>query len=265
MKKTSLLISFLVIAAVCNSQGLIDGFFKGQNHGTVAVSASYQSSTQYWAGDSLINFNRNQPNAGLFGTYGIIDGLDVVASIPFVNLAPQDASLFAKWRAFQRTSERGGKFTLGIAAGMSVPMSNYNTESSTAIGQRATIVEPRVFLQYHFPNRFFIQAQAGYTYAFDPVPSGIPASIKLGYTHDKWYADVWFDLRDSETGKDYTGTGDRKPNSFRELEVDYQRIGATFYKPFSDKFGLSLGLDHTLSGRNMFKSTGVNLGFIRNF
>ncbi len=247
------------------SQGLIDGFFKGKNHGTIAISASYQMSSQYWAGEREINLERNQPNAGVFATYGIIDGLDVVASIPFVNLAPQDASLFLKWRALNKGFESGSKLTLGLALGGSIPMTDYNTESSAAIGQQATVVEPRIFVQYHLANKLFIQAQTGYSFAAEPVPSGLPASVKIGYTHDKWYADIWFDFRDSETGKDYLGECNREPNSFRELEVDYQRIGASFYKPFSDQYGISVGGSYTLSGRNTFKATAINLGFIRNF
>lgn len=246
------------------SQGLIDGFFKGKGNGAVAVSASFETASKYWAGENQIDFERNMPNAGIFGTYGLLDGLDIVASIPFVNLSPQDASLFLKLRALRANIGSNSNLVLGIAGGMSAPMSNYNTESSTAIGQRATVFEGRAFAQFHLNNTFFIQAQSGYAYALDPVPSFVPLSVKLGITRNNWYADVWFDLRDGETGKDYQGVGDRAPESFRELEVDYQRVGATFYKPFSEKFGMSLGGGYTLSGRNVFQSAFINLGAIWN-
>lgn len=260
-----LIVISLTIGSQVYSQGLIDGFFKGKGNGVIALSASYQTASNYWAGTREIKLARNQPNAGIFVNYGIFEGLDVVANVPFVNLAPQDASLFLKWRIIYLEAEKGGRFTLGLAGGMSTPMMDYNTESSTAIGQQATSFEPRVVAQYHFANRFFIQAQAGYTYSLDPVPSGVPASAKIGYTADEWYAELWFDYRDSETGADYTGVGERRANSFRELEVDYQRIGGSFYKPMNDKYGVSLGLDYTLGGRNTFRQTGINLGFIRNF
>ena len=99
-----------------------------------------------------------------------------------LNLSPQDASLSVKGRILNLGMGESIKFTFGAAAGLSAPISNYNTESSNAIGQRATVVDGRLFFQFHINNGFFIQAQGGYGLAGEPVPSFVPVSIKMGYT-----------------------------------------------------------------------------------
>ena len=258
------IIALSLITINAYSQGLIDGFFQGKSEGVVALSASYENASKYWAGEKEIDFERNMPHAGLFASYGILNGLDAVASVPFVNLNPQDASLFLKGRLLPlKARKQKHRFTLRVAARFSTPITNYYTESSNAIGQRASVLEGRMFMQYHFRNKVFIQVQGGYGAVAEPVPSYIPASIKLGYTADTWYADLWFDYRDAEDGKDYLGVLGRRPNNFRELEVDYQRVGGSFYKPLSDVLGISLGASYTLSGRNTFQSAIVSVSVVR--
>lgn len=241
---------------------MIDGFFQGAQQGAVALSASYENASEYWAGEESIDFGRNMIHAGLFGVYGLIDGLDVVGSVPFVNLKPQDASLYFKARLLDISIGKT-RITLGSALGFSAPMTNYNTESSNAIGQQARAFDGRVFAQAHFNSKLFLQLQYGNAQVLEPVPSFQVFSTKIGYTAAKWYADIWFEMRDAETGKDYRGVGERKADNFRQLEVDYQRFGASFYTAFDELYGVSLALSHSFDGRNSFNSTITSLSLVR--
>lgn len=257
--------TFLALCAapfLVGAQGLLDGFFKGKGNTTLAFSGAYEKAETYWIGQgNELPIARKMPVVGLFATHGLREGFDIVMSAPFVDLKPQDASLFLKARVFKR-EDSTGNFMIALAGGMSTPMSKYETESAFSIGQRATILEPRLIIQYQFAFGFFIQAQTGYTYAFSPTPSGIPASVKMGLAGSKWYGDIWFDFRHAIGGKDYRGEGALRPNSFRELGVSYQRVGGSVYRSFSPKFGLSLGVSQVLSGRNTFKSTVVYAAWV---
>jgi len=182
----------LCVSILSFSQGNVDGFFKSKGELDLAFSGSFSSSTKYFAKQGPINIGRSQAIIGVYGVYGITNKWTAIVSLPLVNFRPQDASVFMKYKLLHQISKKGD-FTLAPAVGISFPMSNYATQNSQAIGQRATIIQPKLVLQYKHPKNWFIQTQGGYNYTLDPVPSAVVSSVKIGYIYQKWYFDVWFD------------------------------------------------------------------------
>ena len=60
---------------------------------------------------------------------------------------------------------------------------------------------------------------------------------------------------------DFGGTLPNAP-SFRELKVEYTRIGGTIYKPFGKRIGAYLGGYYNLTGRNVSQGLGINGGLV---
>lgn len=248
---------FMLFSSSTFSQGNVDGFFKAKGESNLAFSGSYSGSTKYFRTNGTIDYNRSQLILGAFGIYGITDKFNAILSLPLINFKPQDASIFTKYRLIHHTSKKSD-FTLAPALGISFPMSNYQTQSGQAIGQKATIIQPKLVMQFkHFKN-WFIQAQGGYSHALNPVPSSVGASVKIGYIYKKWYFDTWFDYQFGIGGTDY---GIDSPD-FRTLGVSYNRIGGVVYRNIGEKSGLFLNSSYILSGRNIGNAITISTGYV---
>lgn len=239
------------------SQGNVDGFFKAKGELDLAFSGSYSGSTKYFRTNGTIDYDRSQLILGAYGIYGITDKWNVILSLPLINFKPQDGSIFTKYRLIHHASKKSD-FTLAPALGISFPMSNYQTQSGQAIGQQATIIQPKLVMQFkHFKN-WFIQAQGGYNYALNPVPSSVGSSVKIGYIYKKWYFDTWFDYQFGIGGADY-GIG--SPD-FRTLGVSHNRVGGVIYKNIGEKSGLFLNGSYIFSGRNIGNAITISTGYV---
>ena len=244
------------------SQGLVDGFFKGKGNVDVALSATYQGSTTFFAGTNPISLSRNILSVSAFAEYGITEKWDIIGNVPVINFQFQDAGLYTKYelvktRLFKRS------FSVIPAVGISFPLSSYNTEASQSIGQRATIIGSRLVLQQELPKGMFIQVQSGYNYALDPVASSIPFSVKWGVSFGKNYTDLWFDHQTGIGDKDYLGAAPY--TSFREFVVSHNRVGGVFYRQIKRKTGIFLNYSYTLNGRNTAQAVGVGAGVVLKF
>ncbi len=96
------------------------------------------------------------------------------------------------------------------------------------IGQRATILDTRILAHYQWHTQWFVTAQTGFSYKLEEVPNSIPVAIKIGKAANRWYYDVYYEHQYTFGGIDYRGTP--RPQNFRELGVDYHKIGATLYR-----------------------------------
>ena len=255
--KAAIVLFCISVSLFSFSQGNVDGFFKSKGEFDLAFSGSISNSTKYFRTLGPIEYKRFQAIVGAFGTYGITQKWNVIVSLPLVNFKPQDASVFTKYKLISHNSKKG-LVTIAPALGISFPMSNYPTQSGQAIGQRATIIQPKIVLQYKHIKNWFIQTQGGYNYTIDPVPSAIVASAKAGYIYKEWYFDAWFDYQYGIGGKDY-GIG---APDFRELGVSYSKIGAVVYKNVGKKSGVFLNGSYILSGRNIGQTYAVSAGYV---
>mgnify|MGYP000515942105 CR=1 FL=1 len=255
--KVFFLTALLAFSLNSTAQGVVDGFFKGKGVLDLAAGLAFENASEYYALNK-IEYGRSLFIVNTFGEYGITDKWDAIASVPLINGKLQDASLFTK---YELVKFKG--LSIIPAVGISFPLSNYNTETSQAIGQRATNLQGKMVLQYKANSPWFIQAQATYQNTLDPVPHAYGWSTKIGYGKGKWYADLWYDQQIS-TG-DATFLGSIPYNTFRELGVDYQRIGGVVYYQFKPKFGISLAASRVVNGRNIGEASIVGVSGVWKF
>ena len=246
---------------LAESQGNIDGFFKPKGDLDVALSGAYSSSSEYFAGTSPIAYKRNQSIIGIYGVYGLSDKWNCVVSLPFINAKFQDLALFVKYKLLYKEGEKGN-LTLAPAFGLTFPVSNYNTESGQAIGQKAFTLQPKLVAQFKSVQNLFLQVQTGYNYTINPVPSSYSVSAKVGFIYKKWYFDIWYDYQMGIGGKNY---GSANLDSFRELGVSYERIGGVIYISLNSKMGAFIGANTILSGRNIGDANSFSAGVVLKF
>lgn len=243
-------------------QGKVDGFYKGKGTIEVGIGGGLQFDKVYFAGTTKINLTRNIRTAALFIGTGITDKFDLYLNIPVVSIGDvksvQDGSVFLKYQLAQ-TKLKGGDLTFHLASGFLGNLTNYSTSGVNAIGQQAKIIDIRPVIHYQIYG-WFATLQYAYNYKFDPVPSAYSGSIKVGYAAAKYYVDLWYENQYTPGGFDYLGTP--APPSFRELGVNYDRIGGTIYVPIGKRFGIYSNVGYTLSGRNIGQGLYAGAGCV---
>jgi len=267
--KILLIILIILFPYLSFGQGRVDGFFKGKGNLDIAIGATYETAPKYYAGTNLIEsgLGRDVFSTSAFVAYGITNKLDINLSIPYVNVngsvgGVQDPAVFIKYKLLQLTNVHPDIVVdLIMAGGFSSNITDYQTGGLNALGQQAKVIDIRPVLQImNVTHGVFLTLQGGYNYKFDPVPSAAVFAVKLGIAKAKWYADIWYDMQNGIGGFDYLGTP--APPSFRQLGVSFQKVGGTFYKPINNKMGAFAGLSYVLTGRNMSKGFGANLGVV---
>ena len=265
--KNQLVILFILISfSSAFSQGKIDGFYRGEGKATAVLGLGFEDSKDYFAGTEKTGLSRSLYYANIYGAYGITDDFDVSLSLPYLssnkNSGLQDILLFLKYRVY-KTEIGNGKLQFSLAGGFSTPVGNYTTGGLNDIGQRATIIEGRAVVHYHWNTGWFATAQSGYSYKLEPTPNSVPLSVKVGITSAKWYYDFYYDFQHSFGGIDYLGT--TAPQDFQEFGADFHKIGGTLYRSFNIKWGTYLSLSYVPAGRNVFQGPGYGLGLVYNF
>jgi hypothetical protein len=260
MKHFLLLSGFLMIAVGASAQGAIDGFLKSQGELDMALGYSRDKASTYLLATGPLASNRDAKSISLFANYGLHKYLNVIVNAPLVNWTPQDGSLYLK----SGLSKQLGSWKLtGIAAlGYTFPLSDYQTESGSAIGQQTEAVNIRGLIQVEPIPGWFGQFRMGYDAAKEPVISSSIWSVKAGFFKGKWYGDLWYEEREAEGGKNYRGTGADKPSSFRELGVDLQRAGGVIYYQWKPQWGGFVSGAYVLDGRNTYQNRTVGVGVV---
>ncbi len=256
------LISWLILMVTStHSQGVIDGFLDAPKSKAIALSGSYETADTYYLWDRDLELGVTYFTASVYFKHQLTKRIGYAISIPLVNGTPQDGTAFFKAGDQFRIS-KNIKFT-GIAAiGGTHPLTNYNTETSAAVGQQTRSLGYRSIAQITFKNSLFISGRYGYNLVAEPTPDNSVASIKLGFYKNKWYLDVWFDKIQANGGKDYRGIGENKAESFRELGFNSEKIGGVIYHQAKEKLGLFLGGAQTISGKNAFKTWRISAGML---
>ena len=194
----------------------------------------------------------------VFAEYGITDKWDVIVNAPFINGHFQDGGVATKYELL-RAKVGGRDLSIIPALQVSFPMTNYETENLEAIGQRATLISPKIVVQHNLPKGLFVQAQTGYNYALDPVASSVGASVKLGGSFGKFYTDVWYDFQHGFGDKDFLKP---PPVSFREYTVSLHRFGGVVYYGINNTFGVFVNGSYIFKGRNSYRIYGFGTGLV---
>ena len=152
--------------------------------------------------------------------------------------------------------------TLAGAIGFGAPLRDYETEGGSAVGQQSYVVQQRLTAQAVLFPGFFVNARAGFNNPIETVPPGYLYSVKIGYYKWKFYADAWFDSQTAIGGKDYRGEGDLRPSTFRELGVDYNKVGGVLFFQAIKNLGAFVSYAKILNGRNIPTSSITSFGVV---
>ena len=255
-------IAILSIGTI-NAQGRVDGFYKGKGNLDLVLGGGAEINSKFYAGNELVNLSRTITNSNVFLAYGILEKLDVNISAPYVmvdgNGGLQDGAIYLKYAVFEKELSKG-KLSFTLAAGYSTPLSDYETEGITAIGQQASVIDARPLIHYFANNGWFGTAQFGMQTKSDPTPNAMGAALKIGKASDKYYYDFWYEFQESDGGFDYLGIP--AAPSFKALGADFHRVGLTYYRPIKEKLGFFIGGAYTLAGRNVGQGFGINTGIV---
>lgn len=263
MRCLFVLILLSLVGFTSQAQIVLDGFYKGKGNFDVGVGATYEIAKEFYAGTNKVGLARDILSVSGFLSYGITDRLDAFVSVPYIKINSvqnfQDGSLHLKYKLLHKEF---GNLDISFSPGIGIfqPLSNYQTEGLNGLGQQAKAFAYRGIIHVTYMEGVFLTLQSGYTQKSEPTPSSMPIFAKIGFAHGKFYVDAWYEYQKSFGGLDYRGTP--SPSTFKELGVDYNRIGLTFYKPFGSRFGSYASFIKVLNGRNTGAATGFSLGVV---
>ena len=264
--KHLIVICLIIVASQGYSQGQIDGFYRGQHNFTSVLGFGYEDNKDYRIGREPSELKRTTRYINIFTAYGITDHLDIQVSIPYIENDRysqfQDLTLFAKYRFIDKPTTNG-KLQFSFGLGFSTPLSDYAIGGLFDIGQQATVIDSRALLHFQWNSSWFITAQSGFSFKFVEVPNSLPVVLKIGHAGDKWYYDLFYDSQYAFGGIDYRGTP--SPQNFRELGVDYHKLGATLYRNIYQNFGAYISYANIVDGRNTFLGPSYGVGLVYDF
>ena len=278
MRANSILLtvaSLCVAASSLVAQGPVDGYMKERTELDVALGLSATGASNFLGGKGeLVREGFRGQLIGAFAAYGITDEFNVVASVPYVitetTSGLQDGAVFAKYRLLSKplgkAESRAGTLDIIAAAGVQVPLSDYEVVANGAIGQRAKLVQPRLVTQWNGKG-YFVSAIAGYNYRFDGLDvealaalqadapgyrpeqpaDQVTALLRAGIPGRRFYVDAWLEIQRTLGGGDFTAGRVEFPQAY---DVDYQQAGGTLYYSESAHWGFAGSAARVLGGRN---------------
>lgn len=241
-------------------QGPMSGFMNAGGHTDVAVSYATESYRNYRLGTAL----QRRPNTilsySLFLEHSVSDRFSLVASVPYLQLAPnnrglQDGIFGFKFRNRYRQAD---SYQLnGITSlALSLPLSNYSTGMEDAIGQRALIFQGRMIRQWLFSNGFFVGYKTGIDFMLAPQAQlAVPLLLRTGFGSEQFFTEFWLEWYHTFNTVDLqqavAGTGS-----------SWQRLGWSIYKPVLPNVGVVGGVAVFLGGRNIGLGKRFHFGIV---
>jgi hypothetical protein len=287
MKNSIFIALALIMSTAATAQSPVSGFMEGQGNSSTAVSVSSENYSQVFLVPNKVDgvpvFQEiTVQSLSVYNSYGVTDRLDLSIGIPFIategkgnetvlkelgfdnkRSGVQDISFYGKYKAHS-TSFGSTMAHFMLSAGIKAPIGNYKVDeglqSIIAIGNRATAVTGIATAQFQFNGGFFLTTQAGYSVRSKRVPNAAIGEIKFGYAAKRIYADAYFAGQTSTSGTNILAAG--FDGFFPATDVSYNRVGGSVYVPFGGGFGVSLGANKIINGRNIGAATGLNAGLV---
>lgn len=284
------------VATSASSQGLVSGFMTGKGHGAVVVSGTSERYSSEYLGAELTEgvpvYEKVRVNSlNLYATYGLTARLDAVVSLPYIQSKGlgdealvsslnaqfpdqgyanarqglQDLTALLKLKLYSREIGSSILDLLG-AVSYSTPVSDYQSNQGVgyiiAIGNRATKYTAVGVAHLKTSTGLFATGQVGYSLRSGDTPNAVIGEAKMGYAGPKTYVEGSASFQSSTGGTDI---GARDFGTFTATRVSYLRLGISAYRPIAQGFGLTLGADTYVAGRNVGKATGYSAGVTYNF
>jgi hypothetical protein len=252
-----------------------DGFLRGAGRLDLALSYGWEEFDEFWAGSDKVEDPAvgevTRESLNLWLAYGLADELDVVATATWADAendgtthfhderAPQDGTLGLKWRLFE-TRAGPGALSLLAAPAVKIPLSHYEANSVTALGDGQIDYRGRAIAHYQFDFGAYLAVESGFDYRTERPANEIPLHLSAGITlFDRFTLTPFWSLVDSEHGYDL-GQG-----PFPGVEEDSERWGIRLFARIDQHSGITLGWKETIDGRNTGDLWGFFAGFVIGF
>jgi hypothetical protein len=273
--------ALITFAALGSAQG-DNGFTRGQGNTDLALSYTLDWYDEFWVGSQKVSpadvgeIERTTYN--LWAAHGLSEDLDLVASASYVEATSdgvqaglgtpgfddeedlQDLVLGAKWRAHQGGIGPG---TLGllVAPAIKVPMTDYEENAVTAIGDGQVDLRFRGIVHYQI-GTFWGALESGYDRRNGAPDDEIPINLTLGGNLGPVTIMPYYSQIISQGGIDI----DEVPAAgrFPATEEEYQRYGISAYARLGDTFGLTAGYRTTSDGKNTGDVDAYTIGLVFN-
>lgn len=253
------------------------GFLRGAGNYDVIPYYNVDRYDEFWVGSTDVDNDAagfgeiERTTYGLFGAYGVSDDVDVSLNIAYVGSTAeagveserdfQDATLRGKWRILgARKEERPLQLSVLLAPGIKFPLSDYEDNSITSIGDGQTDYLGRVIGHVWLKSGLFASLETGYDYRAGRPDDEIPIHLTVGgtlfrrFTVSPFYSNI-----NSLDGIDL-GQG-----PFTEAEEDLERLGVSVFVRLTDKIGVTGNYKVTLDGKNTGDVDGFSLGLVVRF
>ena len=275
-------IPVLVVAALASraeAQG-DNGFLRGTGKTDVALTYSMDTYREFWVGQHKVEDPKvgriTRQSLNLWGAYGIDPRTDVVVSASYVEassdgnpLLPgpsndtekqlQDATIGLKYRLNEWQIGPGG-LSLSFAPAVKIPMTHYENDALTAIGDGQIDYRGRIIAHYRFDNGAFASVETGFDYRTERPANEMPLNVTIGATFfDHVTIAPFYTWTNSFHGIDI-GQGD-----FPATEEDVERVGVSVFLRLDQTFGLTGGWKTTIDGKNTGDLDGWWAGIVLSF
>lgn len=271
---------FLAFAAMLASSSAAaqgeTGFLRGKGKADVVLSYTIDTYDKFWFGDDRLSMpgvgEVNRETYTLYTAYGLNDRTDLILKGSYVRSESdgaanfptesdfQDLTLAAKYRFWERTFQNGSELSVAALPGIKLPMTDYQNNAVTALGDGQIDLQFRVVGQYRLSNGVFAALETGYDRRNGSPKDEIPINLTVGGTiANRLTLSAFLTDIDSLGGTDLGPPG---TNYFPANEEDLTRTGLSAYYRINDSFGLAGSWRTTLDGRNTGDVEGFSIGLV---
>ena len=264
--------AFAVLATGAQAQG-DNGFLRGAGKTDLSLSYAMDQYDEFWVGDTKVadpgvgEITRESMN--LFVAHGLRNDLDLFAAASWVDVENdgtadfndetqlQDAVGGVKWRVGGEQRIGPGAFSFLLAPSVKIPMSHYESNSVTAIGDGQLDYRARGIAHYQLDSGFWLSVESGFDYRTEQPGNEIPLNITLGLPVTQYVTVMPFWSQVSSDGDIDIGQGD-----FPAVEEDSTRLGVSLYVRIDERLGFTAGWKTTRDGKNTGDVDGYSFGVV---
>lgn len=293
LKRSVLILSLLLFCNEFHAQSLNDGYFMARGNLCAVSVYSHDSWSEYWEGKRIRESNfigtLNTNSVNIMGGWGITDRLLFTVNVPYVwtssteyynsgQSGVQDLGIGLKWKVFKKEIP-GGTFTLQPSISGTFPLSDYIPDvGPLSIGNQSMSCTYNLLLDYMMDKDFYFTFFWGYvfrdnirvdatSYYYNDklyntdhmfVPNLIVYGARLGYDVERFRAEGWLNIQNSQGGSDIRRND--RPYPFNRMSFTRAGLAGKYHLKAIPNLSLTASLGWTLSGRNVGKSTIYTAG-----
>ncbi len=270
IRSVVLFLPLLLLGTLPAAQG-DTGFLRGKGHFTSALSYTLDYYDEFWVDDKKMSPPEvgevERETASLYAAYGLRDDLDLVVNANYVEAETdgtvafedqedlQDLYLGAKWRAWSRGTGPG-TFSAFLAPSIKLPMTDYEDNDVTAIGDGQVDLRFRAIVHYQW-SAFWASLESGYDRRNGAPEDEVPLNLTLaGTIAERVTLMPFFSLVESHGGPNIGQA------PFREVQEEYSRYGLSAYARVAAGFGVTAMWRTTADGKNTGDADTFSLGLV---